>query len=284
MRKARVVSGQANPLRRFHADGVAKAAFVRAGFFAIAKQYDRLTRVFSFGLDGRWRRSVIELCGLHPGDRLLDIATGTGELALAAGRRVAPAGLVAGLDFCQPMLEEGRRKGQDQRGSHLAWVLGKAEELPFHQETFDCVTMGFALRHVLDVRATLREMARVIRPGGRVVVLEFTRPERRSLKALYYLYLFGLLPGLVWLASRDRQIYTLTRYFPRTIRHFLPRERLAAAFAGAGFGGVEIRPLAGGVVSVIAARKRVRVRAFRRETDRRGRGLGPREGAPGLLA
>lgn len=258
MRKARVVSGQANPLRRFHADGVAKAAFVHAGFFAIAKQYDRLTRAFSFGLDGRWRRSVIELCGLRPGDRLLDIATGTGELALAAARRVAPAGLIAGLDFCQAMLDEARRKGGDQRGSHLVWVLGKAEALPFQEEAFDCVTMGFALRHVLDVRATLREMARVIRPGGRVVVLEFTQPQHRSLKALYYLYLFGLLPGLVWLASRNRQIYNLTRYFPHTIRHFLPRERLAAAFAGAGFGGVEIRPLAGGVVSVIAARKRRR--------------------------
>lgn len=249
---------QGNPLRKFHADRVAMAAFIHSGFTAIAGQYDRLTRLFSFGLDGRWRRSVIELCSLRPGECVLDIATGTGELALAAARRVGPTGFAAGLDFCQTMLDEARRKGGHLGGSHLVWVLGKAEELPFHRETFDCVTMGFALRHVLDVPGTLREMARVIRPGGRVVVLEFTRPQRSGLKAVYYLYLFGLLPGLVWLASGNREIYTLTRYFPHTIRHFIPPEHLVPLFAAAGFGSVEIRPMIGGIVSLIAARKRPR--------------------------
>ena len=228
----------------------ARARFVHDGFVASARWYDPLTRVFSFGLDARWRRACLERCDLRPGQAVLDVATGTGELAIAARRAMGRDGFIAGLDFCRPMLEEGRRKITRANAGRVAWIEGRAEALPFRPAAFDVVVLGFALRHVEDLGVTIREIVRVLRPGGRFAVVEWTRPEAAVPRWASLTYMRWVVAPLVHLVSGDRRVGVLAAYLPRTIERFMPGPMLGDHLEAAGLRVLDRRSYMGGLVSL----------------------------------
>jgi demethylmenaquinone methyltransferase/2-methoxy-6-polyprenyl-1,4-benzoquinol methylase len=210
-------------------------------FDRIAPVYDVMNRVFTMGLDGRWR-ALAAAAVVTPGDRVLDVACGTGDLAIAA--RDA-GGTVTALDFSEQMLERARRKS-DQ----IEWIQGDALALPFENASFDAATIGFGIRNVDDLDAGLRELARVVRPGGRVAVLEITRPTG-VLRPFFRLWFDVLIP----LAGKALPGGVAYSYLPASVRRFPGPDDLAAALRRAGFAEVSYRLLAGGIVSLHVGRR-----------------------------
>jgi len=208
---------------------------VRAMFDRIAPVYDAMNRVMTMGLDQRWRRLAAEV--VHPGDRVLDAACGTGDLAVAAERA---GGTVTGLDFSERMLERARSKS-----SSIEWVQGDVMELPFEDGSFDAATIGFGIRNVSDLEGGLRELARVLRPGGRVAVLEITRP-RGLLRPFFRLWFDVLVP----LAGKILPGGSAYSYLPASVRRFPGPDDLADAMRRSGFENVRYRLLAGSIVAL----------------------------------
>jgi len=223
------------------ASGTLSPDGVRAMFDRIAPVYDVMNRVFTMGLDGRWRR-LAAAAVVTPGDRVLDAACGTGDLALADRKA---GGTVTGLDFSERMLERARRKS-DQ----IEWIRDDALALPFESASFDAATIGFGIRNVDDLDAGLRELARVVRPGGRLAVLEITRP-RGVLRPFFRLWFDVLIP-LAGKALPGGAAYT---YLPASVRRFPGPDDLADALRRAGFTDVGYRLLAGGIVSLHVGRR-----------------------------
>jgi len=204
-------------------------------FDRIAPVYDAMNRVMTMGLDQRWRRLAAEV--VHPGDRVLDAACGTGDLAVAAE---SAGGKVTGLDFSERMLERARSKS-----SSIEWVQGDVMELPFEDGSFDAATIGFGIRNVSDLEGGLRELARVLRPGGRLAVLEITRP-RGLLRPFFRLWFDVLVP----LAGRILPGGSAYTYLPASVRRFPGPDDLADAMQRSGFENVRYRLLAGGIVAL----------------------------------
>jgi demethylmenaquinone methyltransferase/2-methoxy-6-polyprenyl-1,4-benzoquinol methylase len=223
-----------------------KGRDVRRMFASIAPRYDLLNRLISVGQDQRWRRRVVAaLPSLRPGDRVLDLCSGTGDLALAIAG-AAPAGVtVHASDFCEPMLARLPRKAT-RRG--LAPVLSAADALalPYAARSFRAVTVAFGLRNVQDPPAALGEMARVLQPGGRALVLEFSRPDGRLFAALYRAYFFRVLPRVGRLLSGSE--VDAYRYLPDSVWAFPRPGELATAFARHGLEVLSQEPLLGGAV------------------------------------
>ena len=209
---------------------------VRTMFDRIAPVYDAMNRVMTAGLDRRWRRETVEAV-VRRGDRVLDACCGTGDLAIAAARA---GGRVTGLDFSERMLERARRKD-----SSIDWVRGDLLALPFEDGSFDAVTIGFGIRNVEDVEAGLRELRRVLRQGGRLGVLEITRPQG-ALRPFFRLWFDGVVP-LIGKVVPGGSAYT---YLPASVRRFPGPEELAALLRGAGFDDVRYRLFAGGIVAL----------------------------------
>ena len=214
---------------------------VRTMFDRVAPVYDAMNRVTTAGFDGRWRR-LAAAAAVRPGDRVLDAACGTGDLALAAERA---GGRVTGLDFSEPMLERARRKS-----ASVEWVRGDVLALPFPDGSFDAVTIGFGIRNVADMEAGLRELARVLRPGGRIAVLELTRP-RGPLRHFYRLWFDVLIP----LAGRVLPGGAAYTYLPASVRRFPGPDDLTGVLERAGFADVRHRLLAGGIVALHRAER-----------------------------
>jgi demethylmenaquinone methyltransferase/2-methoxy-6-polyprenyl-1,4-benzoquinol methylase len=219
-----------------------KAAYVHSAFAAIADRYDLLNTLLSFNQDRGWRRATVSSLGLRGPEAVLDVATGTGKLAQAVERKVGAGGRVVGIDFCEPML----RKARVQTGC-TELVLATSESLPFPDNCFDGATIGFALRNVPDIEKTLREMARVMKPGGKVVCLEFSRPRHPLMQRLHRFYLLRVLPTIGWLISGDRDAYL---YLPHSIMEFESAEELKAVMEKAGLDNVHFRFLTWGVVAL----------------------------------
>jgi demethylmenaquinone methyltransferase/2-methoxy-6-polyprenyl-1,4-benzoquinol methylase len=209
---------------------------VRTMFDRIAPVYDAMNRVMTAGLDRRWRRATVAAV-VRPGDRVLDAACGTGDLALEAKRA---GGEVTGLDFSPAMLERARRKDRS-----LEWVQGDALALPFEDGSFDAATIGFGVRNLDDLAAGLRELRRVLRPGGRLGVLEITRP-RGPLRVFYSLWFDRIVP-LLGKVLPGGAAYT---YLPASVRRFPGPEELARLLEESGFGSVTYRVFAGGIVAL----------------------------------
>lgn len=214
---------------------------VRTMFDRIAPVYDAMNRVTTVGLDGRWRRLAAEAV-VRPGDRVLDACCGTGDLALAAARA---GGEVTGLDFAEAMVERAR-----QKSDRVRWVQGDVTALPFAAGSFDAATVGFGIRNVPDVEKGLAELARVLRPEGRLAVLDLTRP-RGVLAPFYRLWFDGLIPLAGKLVSGG-EAYT---YLPASVRRFPGPADLAGAIERAGFERIRWRLLAGGIVALHTARR-----------------------------
>jgi demethylmenaquinone methyltransferase / 2-methoxy-6-polyprenyl-1,4-benzoquinol methylase len=209
---------------------------VRSMFDRIAPVYDVMNRVMTAGLDLRWRRLAAESV-VRPGDRVLDAACGTGDLAIADKK--AGASRVTGLDFSEKMLERARRKAQ------LEWVQGDMLALPFADATFDAATVGFGVRNVADLELALRELRRVVRPGGRVAILEITQP-RGPLKPFFSLWFDRIVP-LLGKVLPGGSAYT---YLPASVKRFPSAEGLVELMREAGFGDVQFRLLAGSIVAL----------------------------------
>jgi demethylmenaquinone methyltransferase/2-methoxy-6-polyprenyl-1,4-benzoquinol methylase len=213
---------------------------VRTMFDRIAPVYDAMNHVMTVGLDRRWRRLTAEAT-VRPGDRVLDACCGTGDLALADLK--AGAADVVGLDFSERMLERARRKSDA-----VEWVQGDMLALPFEEGSFDAVTVGFGVRNVEDLEAGLRELRRVLKPGGRLGVLEITRP--RGLLRPFFRLWFDVLVPLAGKVLPGGRAYA---YLPASVRRFPGPDDLAAAIERCGFRGVQYRRLGGGIVALHTA-------------------------------
>ncbi|MDQ4049798.1 MAG: bifunctional demethylmenaquinone methyltransferase/2-methoxy-6-polyprenyl-1,4-benzoquinol methylase UbiE [Actinomycetota bacterium] len=217
---------------------------VRAMFDRIAGVYDRMNSVMTAGMHHRWRERAADLARVGPGDRALDVATGTGDLAIELARRVGPDGEVVGVDFAESMLAIARHKAPDVR-----FQAANALELPFADDQFAAATVGFGARNFADLGRGLAEMARVTRPGGRVVVLELTTPERPPLSWFFELWFDRIVPALGRLAG-DPDAYS---YLPSSVQRFPGPEALAGELAAAGLVEVRYVLTAGGIVALHSA-------------------------------
>jgi demethylmenaquinone methyltransferase/2-methoxy-6-polyprenyl-1,4-benzoquinol methylase len=213
-------------------------------FDRIARVYDRMNGVMTAGMHHRWRRRAVDMANVGPGSRALDVATGTGDLAVELRRRGAE---VIGLDFSEPMLGLAREKAPDVR-----FQQGNALDLPFGDGEFDAVTVGFGARNFSDLPRGLAELARVTRPGGRVVVLEITTPQRPPLSWFFRLWFDALVPRLGRLAG-DAAAYS---YLPSSVRRFPAPDGLAAQLARSGLADVRWLLTAGGIIAIHAGTRR----------------------------
>jgi demethylmenaquinone methyltransferase / 2-methoxy-6-polyprenyl-1,4-benzoquinol methylase len=217
-------------------------------FDRIADRYDLMNSVMTAGMHHRWRERAADLACVGPGGSALDVCCGTGDLALELARRVRPRGRVVGLDFSAPMLELAQAKSHEA-GAAVAWVQGNALELPFDPDEFDAATVGFGARNVVDLEKGIGEMARVVRPGGRVVILEITTPRRAPLSWFYAVWFDRVVP-LLGAAAGDHDAYT---YLPDSVRRFPPAAELAALMHGVGLREVRYLLLAGGIIAIHSA-------------------------------
>jgi len=220
------------------ASGVLPDTQVRAMFDRIARVYDLMNSVMTAGMHHRWRERAADLARVRPGSRALDVATGTGDLAIELARRGAE---VTGLDFSEPMLELARGKAPG-----LDWIQGDALELPYGDGEFDAVTVGFGARNFSDLDRGLREMARVTSPGGRVVVLEITTPQKPPLSTFFSLWFDRIVPLMGKLAA-EPEAYT---YLPSSVKRFPGPSELGGVMAAAGLVDVRWILTAGGIIAL----------------------------------
>ncbi len=209
-------------------------------FDRIARVYDRMNSVMTVGMHHRWRERAADLAQLRSGDRALDVATGTGDLAIELERRTGPGGVV-GMDFAEAMLEIARTKAPA-----IGFEQGNALELAYDDDSFDAATVGFGARNFSDLPRGLAEMARVVRPGGRVVVLEITTPQRPPLSWFFRLWFDRIVPALGKVAG-DPDAYT---YLPSSVRRFPGPRELGADMVEAGLTDVRWVLTAGGIIAI----------------------------------
>jgi demethylmenaquinone methyltransferase/2-methoxy-6-polyprenyl-1,4-benzoquinol methylase len=215
-------------------------------FDRVAGRYDALNSVMTAGLHHRWRERAAERAELEPGDAALDVCCGTGDLALALAGRVGPGGSVVGCDFSEPMLDLAREKATERGAVGVRFEWADALSLPYDAGRFDAVTVGFGVRNLADLDRGLHEMARVLRPGGRLVVLEITQPTRPPLSTFYSLWFDRIVP-LLGSFSSDPEAYS---YLPESVRGFPPPPRLAEMMDGAGLERIRWTVLAGGIIAI----------------------------------
>lgn len=225
-----------------------KAKRVHSVFASVAGKYDVMNDLMSFGVHRLWKRFTLSLTGLKPGQQALDVAGGTGDLALGMLRQVGKEGRVVLSDINPSMLAVGRDRLLDAGFvGNVECLVADAERLPFADNSFDCLTIGFGLRNVTDKAAALRSMHRVLRPGGHLLVLEFSTPIAPGLKPLYDAYSFNVLPTLGRLVAGDRDSY---RYLAESIRMHPDQETLLEMLRSAGFAQARYHNLSGGIVAL----------------------------------
>jgi demethylmenaquinone methyltransferase/2-methoxy-6-polyprenyl-1,4-benzoquinol methylase len=253
------------PARPRDGDGKLQAGEVRAMFDRIAGVYDPLNTLMTAGLHHRWRERAADLARVGPGSRVLDVATGTGDLAIELAGRVAPDGEVTASDFAEAMLDRARAKaaGAEEQAVRPRFEWADAMELPYADDSFDAATVGFGARNFDDLGRGLAEMTRVVRPGGRVVVLEITTPTRAPLSLFYGLWFDRIVPALGRLAgagaalsrargSSDASIAAAYTYLPNSVKRFPGPAALAAELERAGLSDVRYLLTAGGIVAIHA--------------------------------
>lgn len=229
-------------------DAREKSRLVRGVFDSVAGRYDVMNDLMSFGIHRLWKRVAVELAGVRAGQRVLDLASGTGDLADRFADLVGPDGQVVMSDINAAMLTNGRDRMIDRgHAGNLGYAQIDAERLPFPEDTFDLVTIAFGLRNVTDKQRALGAMFDVLRPGGRALVLEFSKPVSRPLERLYDLYSFHVLPRMGDLVAKDADSY---RYLAESIRMHPDQDTLKAMMEAAGFERCDVRNLTGGIVAV----------------------------------
>jgi demethylmenaquinone methyltransferase/2-methoxy-6-polyprenyl-1,4-benzoquinol methylase len=227
------------------------ATQVNSMFDRVAGRYDSLNSVMTAGLHHRWRERAAERAGLGPGDAALDVCCGTGDLALELSGRVSPEGHVVGCDFSEPMLDLAREKASAKGANGVRFEWADALALPYDGERFDAVTVGFGVRNLADLDRGLREMARVLKPGGRLVILEITQPTRPPLSIFYSLWFDRIVP-LLGAFSSEPEAYS---YLPESVRSFPSPLGLAEKMDRAGFERIRYTVLAGGIIAIHSGAK-----------------------------
>jgi len=226
------------------------ATQVRGMFDRIAGVYDLMNSAMTAGLHHQWRQRAVDRAEAGPGSDALDVCCGTGDLALELRRRIGPDGRVVGCDFSEPMLELARRKsGEQALPVEFGWA--DALDLPYGETSFDVVTIGFGARNLADLERGLAEMARVLRPGGRLAILEITRPLREPLAAFYSLWFDRIVPVIGTFAGNP-EAYS---YLPNSVRSFPEPQALAEMIEAAGFDRIRWLLLAGGIIAIHSATK-----------------------------
>lgn len=231
----------------FYAGNEQRAAQVNRLFAAIARRYDLINDVQSFGLHRFWKRRVINLGSLRPGLRALDVCCGTGDLALAMADRGAE---VTGLDFSEPMLaiaERRRQKCRQRRLAKLNFIPGDAQQIPCPDNSFDVVTIGYGLRNLSSWETGLAEMCRVARPGGRLIVLDFGKPENAAWRAVYFTHLRCCVPLIGWLFCGNAQAYG---YILESLKHFPAQQAVAARMRELKLTNMRVINLLGGAMAI----------------------------------
>lgn len=225
-----------------------KAGLVAGVFRSVAGRYDLMNDLMSFGLHRLWKDFAAAQCHLRPGERVLDLAGGSGDMSARFAARVGQTGKVVLADINEAMLAVGRARLADRGiAGNVEFVQADAEALPFPDQSFDCVCIAFGLRNVTRIDRALAAMARVLRPGGRVAVLEFSRPPSAALQRAYDLFSFSVLPRLGQAVARDEESY---RYLAESIRRHPDQETLKDMMAAAGLERVDYHNLAGGIVAL----------------------------------
>ncbi len=225
-----------------------KAGRVREVFDSVAGKYDLMNDLMSMGIHRLWKRMTIELSGVRQGQRVLDLAAGTGDLSARFSGLVGREGLVVFSDINAAMLTRGRERMVDQgRVANIRYAQADAQQLPFVDDYFDCVTIGFGLRNVTDKQKALDAIYRVVKPGGRLLVLEFSKPVHKPLQKLYDLYSFSLLPKIGRWVTQDEASY---RYLAESIRMHPDQDTLKGMLEHAGFERCDYFNLSGGIVAI----------------------------------
>jgi demethylmenaquinone methyltransferase/2-methoxy-6-polyprenyl-1,4-benzoquinol methylase len=229
-----------------------KGEKIQQMFGTIAPRYDFLNRMLSFGIDRRWRKKAVRLLKYHEGARILDVATGTGDVALEIARTTPPSVKITGADFCKEMVDLGQLKAaQSAYAGRIDFTVAPCEDLPFPNDTFDSITIAFGIRNVVDRKLGLAEMWRVLRPGGRMIILEFSTPRSQLFRQIYYFYFRRLLPVIGGLFSK----FHAYKYLPDSVLEFPSHEEFAAMIEDAGFHSVLIRELTFGIASIYVGDK-----------------------------
>lgn len=225
-----------------------KSSLVAQVFQSVAPKYDLMNDLMSMGMHRLWKRFTIQQAALRSGQRVLDLASGTGDLAKAFAKQVGPTGKVIMSDINEAMLEVGRSRLTDAGIiGNIDYVLADAQHLPFEDNEFDCVTIAFGLRNVTDKSAALRSMYRVLKPGGKVLVLEFSKPTSPIMNKLYDLYSFNVIPKMGEIVADDRDSY---QYLVESIRMHPDQETLKSMMQETGFEDVDYFNLTGGIVAL----------------------------------
>ena len=217
----------------------AKRQYVRTLFATIADRYDLITSLLSYGQDARWKRKLVALAEVRRGERALDLASGTGDIAFAVAAR---GGKAVGLDITHRMLQLARAKSDS-----APFVTGDMAALPFASGSFDLVTTGYGLRNVPDLQTAIDEIARVLKPGGRMLSLDFNKPQNAIVRGVYLIYLTAVGALLGWVLHGDPDTY---RYIPASIRQYPGAEAVAQMFEARGFTGVRCYPVLGGLMTI----------------------------------
>ncbi|MDI6880713.1 MAG: demethylmenaquinone methyltransferase [Desulfitobacteriaceae bacterium] len=233
--------------------GKDKAAYVKETFNGIAKRYDLMNSLMSLGMDKGWRRQVVQRVGAAPGKQIIDVCCGTGQLSLELAKAVGLAGEIVGLDFSDNMLEVGREQVEKSPFSKvITFIQGDALNLPFADDSFDGATVGWGLRNLPDLSQGIREMARVVRPGSKVVSLDMAKPTLPVFKQGYWFYFEKLIPLMGNLFAGKEGAY---RYLHDSAVQFPAQQELARIFSECGLVHTRYKNLAGGVVAIVEGTK-----------------------------
>ncbi len=229
-----------------------KGEKIQQMFGAIAPRYDFLNRLLSFGIDRRWRKKAVRLLKYREGSRILDVATGTGDVALEIARSTPSSVKITGADFCREMVELGEQKvAESPYVGRIDFKVAPCEDLPFAADTFDSITIAFGIRNVVDRKLGLAEMWRVLKPGGRMIILEFSTPRSLLFRQIYYFYFRRLLPVVGGLFSR----YNAYKYLPDSVLEFPSHEEFSRLISEAGFRNIHLKELTFGIATIYIGEK-----------------------------
>jgi demethylmenaquinone methyltransferase / 2-methoxy-6-polyprenyl-1,4-benzoquinol methylase len=220
-------------------------------FTTVAPYLDTFTRGFSMGMDNYWRKRGVALSGIKRGNRVLDICAGTGELSFILARKVGKEGAVVATDFCEDMLVLARKKNKD-RFTNIEFLLADAKQVPFPDKSFDAVTVAYGIRNIPDTESALREVLRVLKPGGTFLCVELTRPRTRWFLAFYKWYTFKIMPFISYLVMRNSAPF---QYLPRSIEEFYDPAAFHDVLLKNGFSDVLVKSMTMRIATVYCARK-----------------------------